>query len=79
MAVTSASPPRLIQATQPMPRIRILAKCVADIRSGSRGFFEMAWIIVTALWGKLLYRLPRRDSSRQSETNPGRRLEPAAR
>jgi hypothetical protein len=51
---------QLAQATQPMPKIRILAKCLADIRSGSRGFFEMAWIIVAALWGKLMYRLPRR-------------------
>jgi len=51
---------QLIQATQPMPRIRILAKCLADVRSGSRGLFEMLGIMVAALWGKLRYRLPRR-------------------
>lgn len=50
----------LIRATQPIPRTRKLTKCVTDILSGSRGLFEMAWLILWPLWRKATAWFPRR-------------------
>lgn len=49
----------LVTATQPLPRIRILWKCLWDIRSGSRGILEMTWLILRPAWRKITHWLPR--------------------
>ena len=43
----------LANATKPLTRRRILLKCFEDIRSGSRGFFEMAGLVLMPLLRKL--------------------------
>ena len=50
----------LAKATQPLPRSRILLKCIHDIQSGSRGVFEMIWLVVAPLWRKATRRFSRR-------------------
>ena len=50
----------LATATNPMTRLRILMKCYFDIRSGSRGAWEMAGLVVGPLWRKITARIPRR-------------------
>jgi len=64
---TMASPSRYIcqstelaKATQPLTRGRILAKCIDEIRSGSRGILEMTSLVVAPLWRKATSRIPRR-------------------
>jgi hypothetical protein len=49
----------LARATIPLTRKRILLKCYYDVRSGSRGFFEMVWLILAPLWRKTTSRIPR--------------------
>ena len=50
----------LAAATKPMTRMRILMKCFLDIRSGSRGAWEMAGLVIAPLWRKITARIPRR-------------------
>ncbi|MGH8594769.1 MAG: hypothetical protein ACREV3_13235 [Gammaproteobacteria bacterium] len=50
----------LAKATQPLTRTRILLHCLDDIRSRSRGVFEMVWLILVPLWRKATSRIPRR-------------------
>jgi hypothetical protein len=40
----------LDKATHPLTRGQVLLKCLADIRSGSRGFFEMIRLVVVPIW-----------------------------
>ncbi len=49
----------LAKATQPLTRKQIFVKCAAEIRSGSRGVFEMAKLIAAPLWRKATSRIPR--------------------
>jgi hypothetical protein len=51
----------LIRATRPIPRSEKVWKCFRDIRSGSRGLFEMAWLMLLPLWRKATARFPRRS------------------
>ncbi len=64
---TRASPTRYIcqstelsKATQPLARGRILAKCIDEIRSGSRGILEMISLVVAPMWRKATRRIPRK-------------------
>jgi hypothetical protein len=41
---------QLDESTQSMTRGRVLLKCLYDIRSGSRGFFEMIRMVVVPIW-----------------------------
>ena len=50
----------LAKATIPLTRKRILLKCYYDVRSGSRGVFEMIRLILAPLWRKSTRRIPRR-------------------
>jgi hypothetical protein len=50
----------LARATRPLTRPRILAKCVYEVRAGSRGFWEMAGLVAGPAWRKLTRRLPKR-------------------
>ena len=49
----------LAHATVPLPRLRILWKCICDIRSGSRGLFEMSRLVLVPLWRKMTERFQR--------------------
>jgi hypothetical protein len=40
----------LDKATHPLSRFSVVLKCFADIRSGSRGLLEMAWMVVVPIW-----------------------------
>ena len=51
---------QLSEATLPLSRMRILQKCYYDLRSGSRGFWEMMWLILAPLWRKATRTFPRR-------------------
>jgi hypothetical protein len=46
----------LDRATQQLPRSRILLKCLCDLRSGSRGVFEMVRLTLVPLWRKTIRR-----------------------
>jgi hypothetical protein len=50
----------LSKATQPLTRGRILAKCIDEIRSGSRGILEMTSLVVAPMWRKATRKLPRK-------------------
>jgi hypothetical protein len=50
----------LAGATRPMSRVRILQKCLDDIRSGSRSIPEMFWLVLAPLWRKATQKIPRR-------------------
>jgi hypothetical protein len=50
----------LAKATKSMTRRRILVKCLADIRSGSRGIFEIIRLIAVPAWRKATRKIPRR-------------------
>lgn len=50
----------LAKATQPMSRARILAKCVFDVRSGSRTALEMVGLVLAPLWRKITQKIPRK-------------------
>jgi len=41
---------QLDRATRQISRMEVLAKCVADLRSGSRGLFEMVALVVKPMW-----------------------------
>lgn len=41
---------QLGRATQQISRKDVLAKCIADLRSGSRGFLEMIGLVVRPIW-----------------------------
>jgi hypothetical protein len=41
---------QLDSATHAISRARVVLKCFSDLRSGSRGFFEMLWMVLTPLW-----------------------------
>ena len=58
-------------ATIPLPRWRILLKCIYDVRSGSRGFFEMIRMIVRPVWRKALKRFPVRVVGNLTRTPVG--------
>jgi len=60
----------LAKATQPLTRTRILLKCIYDIRSGSRGVFEMVWLVLAPLWRKVTERIPRRRLAGQLKRTP---------
>jgi hypothetical protein len=64
---TKASPDRYIcqstelaKATQPLTRGRILAKCIEEIRSGSRGILEMISLVAAPMWRKATRKIPRK-------------------
>jgi hypothetical protein len=50
-------------ATQSFSRAQIFVKCLREIRSGSRGVFEMARLIAVPLWRKATHWFPRRRIS----------------
>jgi len=50
----------LTNATRTLERNRILMKCLSEIHSGSRGLFEMAWLVLLPLWRKATQRIPRK-------------------
>lgn len=50
----------LVKATQPLARSRIILKCLLDVLHGSRGVFEMAWLVLRPLWRKATQKIPRR-------------------
>jgi hypothetical protein len=50
----------LAKATRAITRRQILVKCLADIRSGSRGIFEMIRLIAVPAWRKATRKIPRR-------------------
>jgi len=41
---------QLDRATLPLSRLHVLLKCIADVRSGSRGFFEMIRLVAIPIW-----------------------------
>ena len=45
----------LAKSTHQMSRGQKLMKCVYEVRSGSRGLFEMIWQVIRALWNKPFY------------------------
>jgi hypothetical protein len=60
----------LARATQPLTRNRIFAKCVAEIRSGSRSVIEMTTLVVAPLWRKATRRIPRRQLAGSLKRTP---------
>lgn len=50
----------LARSTRPLTRPRILAKCVSDVRSGSRSLLEMSRLVLAPLWFKATRRIARR-------------------
>jgi hypothetical protein len=42
----------MVKATEPLTRVRILQKCLADVRSGSRGLVEMGRLVIRPIWRK---------------------------
>jgi hypothetical protein len=50
----------LPSSTRTLERSRILAKCFAEIQSGSRSLFEMAWLVFLPLWRKATSKIPRK-------------------
>lgn len=50
----------LANSTRPLTRVRILQKCFYDIRSGSRGVWEMVGLVLAPLWRKITEKVPRR-------------------
>ena len=60
----------LVRATQPLTRGRILLKCLLDIRSGSRGLLEMAWLVLRPLWRKTTQWLPHRTLAGNLKRTP---------
>jgi hypothetical protein len=74
---TMASPTRYIcqstelaRATQPLTRERIFLKCLYEIRSGSRGIFEMTKLVAAPLWRKATSRIPRKQLSGTLKRTP---------
>lgn len=49
----------LAKTTEPLTKVRILAKCVNEVRSGSRTVTEMVRMIVKPSWRKATGRFPR--------------------
>ena len=45
----------LAKSTHKMSRVQKLMKCVYEVQSGSRGFLEMVWQVLKALWNKPFY------------------------
>jgi hypothetical protein len=50
----------LSKATQILTRARIFQKCWYEVRSGSRGIFEMMKLIVAPMWRKATRKIPRK-------------------
>jgi hypothetical protein len=65
----------LARATEPMTRAKIFAKCVSEIRSGSRGLFEMTKLIVAPLWRKATRKIPRKQLAGPLKRTPVGNLE----
>jgi hypothetical protein len=57
-------------ATQPFSRWQMFLKCLREIRSGSRGVFEMARLVAVPLWRKATRRFPRRPISGDLRKTP---------
>lgn len=51
---------QLADATRPLPRSRIILKCISDVRSGSRGILEMVHLVAAPLWRKATAWFPRK-------------------
>jgi hypothetical protein len=58
-------------ATIPLPRRRMLLKCFYEVRSGSRGVFEMIRMIIRPIWRKALKRFPVRVVGKLTRTPVG--------
>jgi hypothetical protein len=78
---TKASPTRYIcqstelsKATQAMTRGRILAKCIDEVRSGSRGVLEMISLVVAPMWRKATRKIPRKQLAGTLKRTPAGNL-----
>jgi hypothetical protein len=60
----------LANATQPLSRIGMIRKCVAEVRSGSRGVFEILGLMIAPLWRKATGWVPRRKLAGQLKRTP---------
>lgn len=49
----------MAKATQPFPRTRMFKKCVDEVRSGSRGIFEILGLMLAPAWRKASSWFPR--------------------
>ncbi len=62
----------MANATQPMTRSRIILKCFYEVRSGSRRFFEMVWLILGPVVAKSYTQMAAPSVDRHFEANPCR-------
>jgi hypothetical protein len=61
----------LAKATQPFSRVRMLRKCLDEVRSGSRGVFEMLGLMMIApAWRKATQWVPRRHLAGPQKRTP---------
>ena len=60
----------LAKATQPLTRSRILVKCFYEVRSGSRGIWEMIGLILAPFWRKVTAKIPRRRLAGELKKTP---------
>jgi hypothetical protein len=60
----------LATATQPLSRAGLIRKCLAEVRNGSRGVFEMMGLMLTPMWRKTLQAIRRRRLAGPLKTTP---------
>jgi hypothetical protein len=60
----------LAKATEPLSRVDMIKKCVAEVRSGSRGVFEILRLMIEPLWRKATRWIPRRKLAGDLKRTP---------